>query len=152
MPLTLQQQRLLEWSLTPKRLRNPATKKALSEEIGVKEDTLRAWAKKTDFLTEFDKGVYSEGLSGEKAQLMLTRLYADAEQSNSPREMIKWLELRDKYFPVDLKDSSRDTLADLSDENLLQVIIDAAHLKNWTVTVLNEESDPITLTDHENVE
>ncbi len=64
-------QRLLEWELTPPAQRQPQTKNALADELGVAARTLRDWADKPEFQVAWRLGFQAVAGSMERRAMVV---------------------------------------------------------------------------------
>jgi hypothetical protein len=74
--------RLLEWLTTVPAERQPKTKGALAEELGVSPRSLRDWQSKPDFVAAWEARVKEVAGSPERTQLVLEALFQTATDRN----------------------------------------------------------------------
>jgi hypothetical protein len=110
----------LEWYTTPKKKRNPSTKTAFAESIGVTDDTLRNYEKERWFQVEANKRMKS-AFRIEKAQDVIDNLFDIAAK--------KWT---DNGSPAGPSVSAAKVLIDWMDKS-----------------VEDQEADPSSMTDDE---
>lgn len=75
--------RLLEWLLTPPSDREPATKTALADELGVTARTLRNWESDARFVRLLREETIRVSGGVERAKILLDQLFADATNENN---------------------------------------------------------------------
>lgn len=111
----------LEWLLVPEAERKPPTKAQLAEELGVSTQTLRNYAK--DPWVQRELIQRGRALARvERAQDVLTSLYAQAKDPANPRS-VQAAKVFLEWISKTVDDPTVGDLADLSDEELEDALL-----------------------------
>jgi hypothetical protein len=119
--LSQEQQRYLDWLCTAPAERQPSSKKAMADAIGVDITTLRRWEKKPYFKDEWQKRVDDIQGSPERTQQLLDTLYKKALDGDTKSAQL-YLQATNRMAPPTVEIKSDRKAADLSDEELDQLI------------------------------
>lgn len=119
--LTQDHQRYLDWLCTAPAERQPATKKAMADALGVDITTLRRWEKKPFFKEEWQKRVDDIQGSPERTQQLLDTLYKKALDGDTKSAQL-YLQATNRMAPPTVEIKSDRKAADLSDDELDQLI------------------------------
>ncbi len=130
--------RLVNWLTTPPHDRQPRTQKALAEELGVSERTIRDWKERPEVRAAWEKQAKEVAGDPEKVSMALDQLYKtamDPEHRQHVAAMKLWLEAVEAIRPpsVDINITSKK-VSELSDEELRAFIAAGAQ------SVLDERS------------
>jgi hypothetical protein len=119
--LSQEQQRYLDWLCTAPAERQPSSKKAMADAVGVDITTLRRWEKKPYFKEEWQKRVDDIQGSPERTQQLLDTLYKKALDGDTKSAQL-YLQATNRMAPPTVEIKSDRKAADLSDEELDQLI------------------------------
>lgn len=119
--LTQDHQRYLDWLCTAPAERQPATKKAMADALGVDITTLRRWEKKPFFRDEWQKRVDDIQGSPERTQALLDTLYKKALDGDVKSAQL-YLQATNRMAPPTVEVKSDRKAADLSDDELDKLI------------------------------
>lgn len=118
-----QKQAYLDWLCTPPQERNPKSKKAFAEHLGIERKTLYRWEDDIEFMKEWEKRYYKTiGNPGRKQEIMDT-LYRTATDPDDP----KHVQAADKYFAIEgsLKPQKMEVTVSKSANDLTDEALDA---------------------------
>jgi hypothetical protein len=135
--LTQDHQRYLDWLCTAPAERQPATKKAMADALGVDITTLRRWEKKSFFREEWQKRVDDIQGSPERTQQLLDTLYKKALDGDTKSAQL-YLQATNRMAPPTVEIKSDRKASDLSDTELDQLIgaMAAREKQNRTLRVV----------------
>ena len=115
------QEKYLQWLCLPQQLREPSSKEKYAAANGVDVTTLRRWEKKPHFRAEWDRRVTDLQGSPERTQRLLDALY-DAALGGDNKAAQLYLQATNRFAPTQIKVEHTKTLAEISDEDLDQLI------------------------------
>ena len=146
--LSQEQERYLSW----------LKRKHAGEDVGTREEwcaangdipesTARSWEQSEQFQTAYRKVIQREFSSPEKMMKWLTLLENDAFGGELVNTNIagKLLDLVEKLRPTVPLEEETSSLADLTDEELFALLINAASIRGWEVTV-SADGEELNLT------
>lgn len=116
----------INWLCTPPSERVPASKERYAESIGVNISTLRRWEKKDVFKKAWQARVDDVQGSPERSQRLLDTLYEKALGGDIKAAQL-YLQATNRMAPPTLNVRSETKIAELSDQELDQLIQAAAH-------------------------
>jgi len=131
------QEKYLQWLCLPAPLREPTSKEKYAKEHGVDQSTLRRWEKKPAFKAEWEKRVNDLQGSPERTQRLLDSLYEAALGGDNKAAQL-YLQATNRFAPTQIKVEHKQTLAELTDEELDALIAQEAK-------VLRQEREQPTL-------
>jgi hypothetical protein len=115
------QEKYLQWLCLPQQLREPSSKEKYAATNGVDVTTLRRWEKKPHFRAEWDRRVTDLQGSPERTQRLLDALY-DAALGGDNKAAQLYLQATNRFAPTQIKVEHTKALAEISDEDLDQLI------------------------------
>lgn len=119
--LDRRQQQYLDWLCTAPSERNPASKQGFADHLGVDVSTLRRWEKKDVFAKEWEQRSRAFQGSPERTQNVLDTLHARALDGDVRAAQL-WLQAMDKMAPAQVEVKTDRKAAQLSDEELDELI------------------------------
>jgi len=119
--LTVNQQKYLDWLCTAPSERVPATKQAFADAIGVDVTTVRRWEKKDVFARLWETRARAVQGSPERTQKVLDTLHERALDGDVRAAQL-WLQAMDKMAPAQVEVKTDRQAAQLSDEELDELI------------------------------
>lgn len=119
------QEKYLQWLCLPAQLREPSSKEKYAKENSVDVTTLRRWEKKPAFKAEWEKRVNDLQGSPERTQRILDSLYEAALGGDNKAAQL-YLQATNRFAPTQIKVEHKQTLAELSDEELDALIMSEA--------------------------
>lgn len=122
--LTNDQESYLVWLLTPEDSREPASKKAFAEKLGLGPSTLFAWEKKKVFIERWKLGVEGLNQSPERTQHLLDAIYIKG-MSGDTKSAELYLKATGN-FPNSstLNIKTESVVRDISDDDLEKMIVE----------------------------
>jgi hypothetical protein len=133
--LTAPQQRYMDWLCTAPSERDPATKNAMANVLGVDVTTLRRWEKRPAFREAWKRQVDDFQGSPERTQTLLDTLYKKALEGDTKSAQL-YLQATNRMAPPTVTVQQEKKVAELSDTDLDELISamakrekDARHLK-----------------------
>lgn len=119
--LDSRQEEYLTWLCTAPSERQPASKEAYASSVGVNVSTLRRWEKKEVFRKAWQGRVDEIQGSPERSQRLLDTLYDKAVDGDLKAAQL-WLQATNRMAPSTVTVKSEKGTAELSDEELDQLI------------------------------
>ncbi len=119
--LHAKQQQYLDWLCTVPSERIPASKQGFADYLGVDVSTLRRWEKKDVFAREWESRARLVQGSPERTQNVLDTLHAKALDGDVRAAQL-WLQAMDKMAPAQVEVKTDRQAAQLSDEELDELI------------------------------
>jgi len=119
--LTVNQQKYLDWLCTAPSERNPASKQGFADAIGVDVTTVRRWEKKDVFARLWESRARAVQGSPERTQKVLDTLHERALDGDVRAAQL-WLQAMDKMAPAQVEVKTDRQAAQLSDEELDDLI------------------------------
>lgn len=119
------QEKYLQWLCLPQPMREPSSKEKYAKENSVDVTTLRRWEKKPAFKAEWEKRVNDLQGSPERTQRLLDYLY-EAALSGDNKAAQLYLQATNRFAPTQIKVEHKQTLAELTDEELDALITQEA--------------------------
>ena len=119
--LTANQQKYLDWLCTAPSERHPATKQGFADALGVDVTTVRRWEKKDVFVKQWELRARTVQGSPERTQSVLDTLHARALDGDVRAAQL-WLQAMDKMAPAQVEVKTDRQAAQLSDEELDELI------------------------------
>lgn len=122
---TERMEQYLEWMLTPTQLREPSTKKAFADAIGVHDSTLWRYEQDRWFQKEYMRryrGALKVADVGDivKAQVEIAKDTSNRQSTQAARLVLDWVEKNEdrQGQTIDLSEMSQEELLELVDEYL----------------------------------
>lgn len=130
--LTQDQERYLEWLLTPEASRNPSTKVGWANQNGYAEQTCRNWEKKKQFIERWKMGIEGLNQSPEKTQRLLDALYDRGLDGDTKSAELYLKATGNLTTSSTLNIKNETALKDVSDDDLEKMILElsAKHKDN----------------------
>lgn len=125
-PITdFRKQAFLGWLCTPVKERDPKTKGALAEKLGIDRQTLSAWVKDKEFLEEWERRYLATiGDPSRKSEIMDT-LYRTATDPDDPKHVQaakQYFEIEGSVKPAKIDLQVSGSPKELTDEQLAEII------------------------------
>lgn len=121
------QEKYLQWLCLPQPMREPSSKEKYAKENSVDVTTLRRWEKKPAFKAEWEKRVNDLQESPERTQRLLDSLYEAALGGDNKAAQL-YLQATNRFAPTQIKVEHKQTLAELTDEELDALIAQEARV------------------------
>lgn len=107
------------------------------EQNSIYVSTAKSWEKSALFQSAYRRAIQEEFTSPERLNIWLNKIeraaFEDgAVQVSLVNKLLEWVE---KIRPTTPLDEQTASISDLSDDDLAQLIFDAAELRGWEVTV-----------------
>lgn len=151
--LTAEQQDVLRWDferLQPGYSERPdavLTIKAKADQIGRNEQTVRNWMRSERYQVTYEEISRHIIAAPERLMRLADKLYEMASSGEGDRQAVNdYLALVNRINPPKPLERERADLADMDDEAMFRLIVDAAGLRRWTVRVFDEKGDPVAFT------
>lgn len=119
--LTKAQTEYLEWLCTAPTERDPSTKTALAERLGVNRKTLTRWESNPLFRKEWESKVTAIQGSPERTQRLLDTLYNSAINGDTKSAQL-YLQATNRMAPPTVEIKNEKRTSDLSDSELDELI------------------------------
>jgi len=119
--LTQEQQQYIDWLCTAPSERQPRTKGAMAERLGVDITTLRRWEKRQNFKAEWQERVDDIQGSPERTQALLDTLYKKALDGDTKSAQL-YLQATNRMAPPTVEIKSDRKTSELSDQELDELI------------------------------
>lgn len=110
----------VEWLVTPKAMREPATKTVLAETLGVTLRTLNLWEKTPFVMKEVSRRTKNQA-KVTKASDVLEALYTTATDTESARQVSAAKVFLD-YIETSVEEVTAEELADMKPEELMEML------------------------------
>lgn len=139
----------IEWLLVPAVDRVPGTHKAwgAAQDPPIADRTLRHWRTQSPaFVREWNRRIAEEASAPEKMQVVLDKLFAKIEAGEATGAEHKlYLDRIELMNPSPKVNPDEAAMEELTDERLMEAVIDAASLNGWHVKVFDGEGNEVTL-------
>ena len=134
------QEKYLNWLVVPAPMRQPATQEAYAKQEGVDSATLRRWQKKPYFKAEWQKKVEELQGSPERTQKLMDTIYQRALGGDNKAAQL-YLQATNKLAPQQVNITHTQSLAEISDKDLEELIASVASTEKATRLESNGSSD-----------
>jgi len=138
--LTQDQERYLEWLLTPELHRTPSSKEAWAKENGYSPSTIRAWQNSKIFVERWKLGIAGMNQSPERTQRLLDSLYDRGLEGDtkSAELYLKATGNLNATTTVNVKNES--SVREVSDDELERMIVELGNKRKNVVPLRGEAS------------